>query len=87
MSNSIFPAAPAAAATNKPTKSEGRSSVSLSSLFDDLKDDAGTPQVKEEVKKAAPGVKKLANWDLEDAKGNTADIYKQHYIFVELSEI
>ena len=58
----------AAPVSNKPIKSEERTSVPLDSLFDDLNAEAGTPNIKEDAKKAAPGVKKAGNWDADDAK-------------------
>ena len=72
LDNNIMALAPAAAAANKPIKSEGRTKVSLENLFDDLKDEAKTLDVKDDVKKAAPALKKVGNWDSEDAKGTLA---------------
>ena len=53
----------------KPIKSEDRTSVPLENLFDDLKEEADTPETKDDTKKAALGVKRAGNWDMEDAKG------------------
>ena len=53
----------APAATSKPIKSED--AVPLENLFDDLE---GT-EVKEDVKKVLPAVKKRGSWDSEAANG------------------
>ena len=52
--------APAAANSNKASKNEGRASVPLESLFDDMEDKS---DVEDDVKKSLPKVKKAGNWD------------------------
>lgn len=50
----------------KPIKSEDRASVPLENLFDDLKEEeAKTPEVKDDSRKAASALKKAGSWDVE----------------------